>query len=130
MGKHRLAATLVATCLAMIIATPALAAYWDYQGNLPMASGQRYYVKITNGTNTQGIRLSWTVGSHCMRFLKIFSDGSWLGSDVCGDNPVLCSPNYDCRTNWAVTSIYDKFGCWNPPNLSTIWVNCRATNPL
>jgi hypothetical protein len=117
-------------CFALSTASMA-AAYWDYQGNLPDATGKRYFVKITNGTNTQSVRMSWTSGSHCMRFLKmIFADGSWFHADICGDNQVACNPSYDCRLDLGVTSIYDKFGCWNPPNLSTVYVNCRATNPL
>lgn len=129
--KHRLAISLLVSCLAMVIATPALAAYWDYQGNLPMASGQRYYVKYTNASpgTSQSVRMSWTVGSHCMNFLKIASGGGWTTFNICGSDP-WCISYYNCSIGILVDSIHDKFGCQNPPNLSTVYVNCRATNPL
>jgi hypothetical protein len=126
-GRHMLA---VAVAVLGAAAAPASAlAYWDYQGNLPMSSGQRYYVKYTNGSTSQDVRMSWTTGSHCMRFLRIRADGGWESSDACGSDP-WCIGYYDCTITWFVGSIYDRYGCYNPPDLSTVWVNCRATNPL
>jgi hypothetical protein len=129
---RRLALT---AAVALVVAGGAAGAaygYWDFQGNLPKSDGSRIYVKYTNVSpgGLQDIRMSWTTGSHCMRFLWIHPSGSWSESAVCGSDP--CYPNYyDCEISWGPTdSIYDRFGCENPPNLSTVWVNCRATNPL
>lgn len=129
--RRRVLATGAGLVAAMLFASTAPAmAYWDYQGNLPMGDGTRSYVKVTNSSSSQPILMSWTAGSHCMRFLKIFQDGTWFTADICGTNTVLCNPDYFCSVNLAVSSIYDRFGCHNPPNLGTVWVNCRATNPL
>jgi hypothetical protein len=119
----------LAAFFALFVVGAAWAAYWDYQGWLPDSSGKRIYVKYNNvGIGYQPIRMSWTVGSHCMRFIRIPPDGSWHGYPVCVDYPGC--DGYDCRVVWLSESYYDKFGCWNPPNLPTVWVNCRATYPL
>lgn len=127
-----LSVVVFAVVVASVMATPALAGYWDFQGNLPRPDGTRIYVKYTNVSpgQTQDVRMSWTVGTHCMRFLKITPDGHWHSNDICGTDPWCGSNAYDCSTGWLVDSIDDKFGCNNPPSLPTVWVNCRATNPL
>jgi hypothetical protein len=112
-----------------LVGASAASAYWDYQGNLPMSDGTRYYVKVTNSSQYEPIRMSWTSGSHCMRYLRINSGGSWSYWDVCGPDCTYVG-TYDCVGYYTVTSIYDKFGCYNPPNLSTVYVNCRATDPV
>lgn len=125
-------ATLVATAIVLVLAPVALA-YWNFTGYLPGAGsgGNRWYVKYTNVSpgGTQGIRMSWTNGSHCMYFLEIDSGGGWSNYTICGSDP-WCEAYYDCSIGIGVTSIYDRFGCHNPGGLSTVWVNCRATNPI
>jgi hypothetical protein len=130
-------AIVAAACLAL--AAPTIAsAYWDFQGNLPTSGGNRHYLKYTNVfcapfcDDYQAIRMSWTVGSHCMRFIQIKQNGSWYDPLVCGFDPIYCYTfgNYDCNTSIQPTSTGDRFGCYNPEGASTVWVNCRATNPL
>jgi hypothetical protein len=121
---------LVGSVLALSAAASA-AAYWDFQGNLPKPDGSRIYVKVNNvGPGRAGpVRMSWTYGSHCMRFLHINAGGGWDEVGMCGIDD-MCIPWYDCTWSFYIASIYDKTGCENPPNLGTVWVNCRATSPL
>jgi hypothetical protein len=132
-GKVRSAVALVVVAGASgLAASSAAAAYWDYQGNLPKADGTLIYVKNTNVGmfDDQPIRMSWTGGTHCMRFLRIHY-GSWYAPQVCGFDSLQCPyAFYDCRTTITSFDPTDKFGCYNPPGQSTVWVNCRATNPL
>jgi hypothetical protein len=65
-----------------------------------------------------------------MRWLKIKANGSWYEPTICPTDRTYCYVDYDCRAGIAAESIYDRFGCYNPPNLPTVWVNCRATWPL
>jgi hypothetical protein len=113
--KRAILILVLGTAFSLVGASPA-AAYWDYRGNLPKADGTRFYVKVTNSSQYQPIRMSWTVGSHCMRFLRINSGGSWNYWDVCGPDCTYLGA-YDCVGYYTVNSIYDKFGCYNPPNL-------------
>lgn len=132
--RHSLFISVVVISIAFAAfwATSAFAAYWDFQGYLPKSDGTLIYVKYTNASPGLGqdIRMSWTVGTHCMKFLEILPSGHWSASDICGSDPWCYPGNYDCETSMLVDSIYDKFGCYNPPNLARVWVNCRATNPL
>jgi hypothetical protein len=121
---------LVFVCLSVAFATAApAAAYWDFQGNL---AGGKFYLKYNNvGPGyQQPVRMSWTFGSHCMRFLRINSGGSWYEPTVCGYDGACIYGAYDCFHSFPIYSIYDRTGCYNPPNLSTVWVNCRATFPI
>jgi hypothetical protein len=120
---------LMSLFLACVAAAPA-AGYWDFQGNM---RGGDFYVKYNNvGPGYyQPVRMSWTFGSHCMRFLKIASGGSWYAPIVCGYDDACIYGAYDClKGNFLINSVYDKTGCHNPPGLSTVWVNCRATFPI
>ena len=113
-------------------------AYWDFTGWLPTSGGSYIYVKFTSQPyypNVQGIRMSWTQYSHYMRFLKIYGDGHWESHDVHGADPAECGnepsyPPFDCFDYVETQNGSQKFGCYNPPGLSTVWVNCRATNPV
>lgn len=137
--KRLLFSTIVAAA-ALALAAPAIAsAYWDFQGNLPTSGGDRHYLKYTNVNCFvypcgvyQAIRMSWTVGSHCMRFIEIKQNGSWYDPLVCGMDQIYCYTYgyYDCNDSIEPTSYLDRFGCYNPEGYSTVWVNCRATNPL
>jgi hypothetical protein len=127
-GAPKIKVALAIVAGSLVFAAPAWA-YWDFQGNLPRPDGTRIYVKVTNSSQYQPIRMSWTSGTHCMRYLRIVASGSWNSWDVCGPSCTTFGP-YDCVGYFTVTTIWDKFGCYNPPNLSTVWVNCRATAPL
>jgi hypothetical protein len=126
--RRLFAALCICSFLAFVAAAPA-AAYWDFQGNL---AGGDIYVKYNNvGPGYyQPVRMSWTFGSHCMRFLRINSGGSWFAPSVCGYDDACIYGAYDCLKEFVINSIYDKTGCYNPPGLSTVWVNCRATFPI
>ena len=121
--------------VAAVWTTSAFAAYWDYQGNLPTAGGSPIYVKFTNAgppwPGEQRIRMSWTYGSHYMRVLKIYPSGTWEYRDVHGADPNECQgADFDCWYSNIASDPSEKFGCYNPPALGTVWVNCRATNPV
>ena len=124
-------ATLAATAVAAVFA-PAAMAYWDFTGNLPgpNSGGNRWYVKYVNVSpgGNQEVRMSWTVGSHCMYMLEIDDSGSWHNDTLCGTDP-WCN-YYDCNGAYYTESIRDRFGCHNPSGLPTVWVNCRATTPV
>jgi hypothetical protein len=130
-GRRCRTAVVLGAVVGLLAASQASAAYWDFSGDLP-SGGSRIYVKYTNTLYAlQNIRMSWTVGSHCMRFLHIDSGGSWSNQPSCPGDGLTCLPgSYDCYYGFWSYSIYDRDGCWNPPGLATVYVNCRATNPV
>jgi hypothetical protein len=127
--RRRLAALVVAGVFLSLATAAQASAYWDFHGYL---DGGEHYLKYTNVTpgQYQPVRMSWTVGSHCMRWIRIDSNGSWFDPSICPGGTGCVYGQYDCAANIYVTSIYDRFGCYNPVGLPTVWVNCRATAPL
>lgn len=116
-------------------------AYWDYQGNLPMGDGTRTFKKHEYLGSPQyyypEVRMSWTTGSHYMRFVRVLTDGSWQLTDVTPGGGYCTFGTYDCARAWVVNppmdgygNTLDWYGCQNPGGLATVWVNCRATPPL
>jgi hypothetical protein len=115
---------LLAIGVSLVVAKAAFAAYWFYQGNLPMSDGTRTALLGSNPSPPIYQRESWSSCTHNMYYVQIENGGSW---DV---GTFYYSNGCDQEIMVQYPDLHDNYGCENPPGDSTVYVNCRAgTNP-
>lgn len=126
--KLRVLTVLVSGGIFLAVAAPANAAYWFFNGWLPLGDGTQQVFKGPDCCQVwQRDRMSWTVGSHTMRNLGILSNGSWTG---------WLAPDgiYDYPIDWRVSGSNPytaKAGCQIPAAWISypVYTNCSFTNP-
>jgi hypothetical protein len=125
--RHRLVRwrpAMITFTAALALALPGMAAaadYWFFQGTLPTSSGVRTAgpQAIVCCTQLNELRMSWTTGTHYMRFVYVRrSDYGWNGQ---------LAYDYD-NTIWIDTAYYTAGGCQNPAGLSAVWTNCHIAH--
>lgn len=115
----RLKLLTAAIACALVLAAPAAAAYWFYQGNLPTASGARQVFLGYHPNPPVYVRVSWAPCSHYMNIIFINNDYSWSGY-------AKYPPSCDQYKMDEYPEFHVNYGCQNPGGLATVYTNCYA----